>query len=526
MAAKYLAITLFFSLVVIKPVHDAYEVDDDKDGKTHHNKTVPRMDYDGLSTKRSIRLDSLHSMAPYIPEGFETDYLWMYLVFVYFFSIIALHMIISNTRKIIEIRQEYLGSQTTITDRTIRLSGIPKDLQSEDKIKAFMEELDIGKVESVTLCKNWKELDDMIYKRNDLLRRLEEAWTVHLGYRRIERNLETLPITQPLPPGPHVSGHDDEERGRLLDPNTQAHVTPYERERPKITLRYGKLWLQSKHVDAIDYYEEKLRVTDDGIRELRDKDFAPTRLAFVTMDSVAACQMAVQAVLDPSPLSLLANLSPAPADVIWPNTYLSRGHRMFRAWSITAVVAVLTVFWSALLVPVATALEVDTIKRVLPEFAKWLKHHTFAQSLVQTQLPTLLTSLLVVLVPYLYYWLSTLQGMISQGDIELSLISKNFFFTIFNFFVIFTVLGTAADFVKDLNDSLKDTTRIAWKLAQALQSRSNFYTNFIILQGLGLFPLRLLEIGSVFMYPIMLIGAKTPRGRIYVVRFASSRAYR
>jgi len=38
-----------------------------------------------------------------------------------------------------------------------------------------------------------------------------------------------------------------------------------------------------------------------------------------------------------------------------------------------------------------------------------------------------------------------------------------------------------------------------------------FYVNFIILQGLGLFPFRLLEIGSVSLYPIYLMGAKTPR---------------
>ena len=106
--------------------------------------------------------------------------------------------------------------------------------------------------------------------------------------------------------------------------------------------------------------------------------------------------------------------------------------------------------------------------------------------------------------------------MTSQGDVELSVISKNFFFTFFNFFIIFTVLGTASNFFKffkEFGDSLKDTTRIAWTLAQSLDTLLSFYVNFIILQGLGLFPLRLLEIGSVAMYPISLIGAKTPRGK-------------
>lgn len=514
MGAKFLTITLFFSLVVIKPVHDSFPDDDDIPGnKTGHHKNATLYGYD---LRRSINLQSLHAMAPFVPEDMETDYLWMYTVFVYLFSIVALYLITSGTRKVIEVRQEYLGSQTTITDRTIRLSGIPPQLQSEEKIKDFMEDLDIGKVESVTLCRNWKELDEKMIKRNDILRRLEEAWTVHLGYRRVERTLESLPVTQPAPPGPVVDAEtDDDERSRLMPSNGQPHVAPYARERPKTKIRFGRFKLQSKQVDAIDYYTEKLRKTDEDIRQLRQKEFEPTPLAFVTMDSVAACQTAVQAVLDPSPLQLIASLSPAPSDVVWPNTYLSRRTRMVRAWSITALIVVLTVFWSVILFPVAGALNTGTIRRVLPKFADVLEDHPNAKSLVTTQLPTLIISLFNVLVPYFYDWLSNCQGMTSQGDVELSVISKNFFFTFFNFFVIFTVLGTASNFYKffaEFGDSLKDTTRIAYTLALSLQKLLNFYVNFIILQGLGLFPFRLLEFGSVVTYPIGLIGAKTPRG--------------
>lgn len=105
--------------------------------------------------------------------------------------------------------------------------------------------------------------------------------------------------------------------------------------------------------------------------------------------------------------------------------------------------------------------------------------------------------------------------MTSQGDVELSLISKNFFFTFFNFFIVFTILGTASNFYdqyKDIEKNLRDTTRFAWQLAESLQKLLEFYTNFIILQGLGLFPFRLLEFGAVALYPIGLMGAKTPRG--------------
>ncbi len=107
--------------------------------------------------------------------------------------------------------------------------------------------------------------------------------------------------------------------------------------------------------------------------------------------------------------------------------------------------------------------------------------------------------------------------MISQGEVEMSLISKNFFFTFFNLFVVFTIFGTASNataarYRDTLGDSLKNTTSIAYTLANSLKDLVLLYINLIILQGLGLFPLRLLEFGSVALYPINLIGAKTPRG--------------
>lgn len=107
-----------------------------------------------------------------------------------------------------------------------------------------------------------------------------------------------------------------------------------------------------------------------------------------------------------------------------------------------------------------------------------------------------------------------MQGMTSQGDVELSVISKNFFFTFFNLFLVFTVFATASNFYglwENLRDVFKDTTTIAFALARSLEKLAPFYTNLIVLQGLGLFPFRLLEFGSVFLYPFQRMSAITPR---------------
>ncbi|WPH03763.1 DUF221-domain-containing protein [Acrodontium crateriforme] len=513
LAMKFLAITLFFSLIVIKPVHDANPDDAPEHNKTSHGLRNQHTPIHLFATKNSSR----NPWEDWVPQDFERDYLWMYVVFAYLFSGIAIYLITTETRRIIEVRQEYLGSQTTVTDRTIRLSGIPVHLQDEEKIKEFIESLDIGRVESVTLCRHWKELDQAIIARMETIRRLEEAHTIYQKNKMREARTASLPLVQGTQPAPLAETASDDAQGEDTPLNGTAilpPVTPYISIRPRTRIRESWFTLRGKQVDAIDYFQSKLDKADERIKQLRKSTFAPTPLAFITMDSVAACQMAIQAVLDPSPQQLIANQSPAPSDVIWQNTYLSRRSRVLRSWAVTGTIVLLTIFWSAIQVPIAGLLTTKSISAVLPQFGKFLEEHENIKSLVNTQLPTAIASLLTVIVPYLYYFLSWRQGMISQGDIELSTISKNFFFTFFNFFVVFTILGTASkfyQFFEKFGDALRNFQGTAYALALALARLLPFYVNFIILQGIGLFPFRLLEVGSVSLYPVYRMGAKTPR---------------
>ena len=282
--------TLFFSLVVILPVHihvgNGFLGHDKGKGETNNTafsiaQRVPVVELQQNSTQNGT--------SPY--PGFmavSTDYLWMYLGFVYLFSGVAVYLIIKETQKIIRIRQDYLGSQSTVTDRTIRLSGIPKQLRSEDMIKETVENLAIGKVDSVTLCRDWGELDDLMNERMGVLRKLETAWTIHLGYKR--------PL-KPSAPRPDQQRNGRDEESRLLDSNENDQEHVYAQDRPMTRIWYGFLNLQSRKIDAIDYYEERLRKLDEKIKSARDKEFKPTPLAFVTLDSTAAAVSKLKSIL-------------------------------------------------------------------------------------------------------------------------------------------------------------------------------------------------------------------------------------
>ncbi|OTA98191.1 hypothetical protein M426DRAFT_326190 [Hypoxylon sp. CI-4A] len=507
MSLRLFGTMLFFALAVLWPIHSTYDA-----GTTTPPGDSLETDPANLTLfpnfQPRLQTNLEHVLADE-PEDQSFTYLWSYLAFTWFFSFLTIYFMNSETTKVIKIRQDYLGTQSTITDRTFRLTGIPADIRSEEKIKEFVENLEIGHVRSVTLCRKWNEIDALMAQRQVILRKLEEAWSAYLAQQ---------PVLRPTPnewqPESQNGDNDEQaqESGRLL-PGDHSRGLITERERPRIRLRFGFFGLHNRRIDALDYYEEKLRRHDEKIRNARRKEYPPTDTAFVTMDSIAACQMAVQATVDPRPGQLLTKPAPAPSDVIWKNTYAPQYKRRLQSWAVTIFITFLSLIWLLPVAVLAQLLSICTIGNIFPQIAESLERHEITKAFVRTGLPTLVVSLLNILVPYLYDYLSNIQGMVSQGDVELSTISKNFFFIFFNIFVVYAVSGSAAlsEFWGIIRDSLGDTRTIAKKLAGSIQSLNSFYLNFIMLQGFGLLPFKLLQFGSISLYAIYRMGAKTPR---------------
>lgn len=470
------------------------------------------------------------------------SYLWTYVVFTYIFTFLTSYIMLRQTIKVLRVRQKYLGQQNSITDRTIRLSGIPPELRTESALKDYIETLGIGSVRSLELCRHWGALDEMFQRRKKIIRKLEHAWSSYLGptwrtdnLKNLDKNM-VLPFSEdnrissrsiPLGNNPADSDandgatyHDDIEQvseepnsphdnlSQIATTNAalQLGVTKHTKyKRPKE--RLGLWGIFGEEVDVIDYYTNELEMLDSQIELARKRYYTPTDTAFVTMDSVASAQMAAQAVLDPRPNRLLARPAPAPHDIIWNNLYMRRRERIIRTYTITIIIAILTV---VLIFPVsylASFLELKTIKRLRPALGKMIERSEWATTFVTGILPPLIFTLFNFLLPYLYWYLADLQGFVSYGEVELSVISKNFFYVFFNMFFVFTVAGNYWTF-------LKDTTQLAYKLAESLMKFSLFYIDLVILQGIAMFPLRLLQIGSILRIPFSIWWCQSPRDYI------------
>lgn len=528
MSIKILAVCVVFALTIISPVR--YKFTGRVDFPDGSEDDEPE-DF-GRFAKRGLR----SWLALLIKDGDQDDYelfLWMYTVFTYVFTFVVLYLLYRQTIKIIAMRQSYLGQQNSITDRTIKLSGIPPILREEEALRRHINSLGVGEVDSIVIVKEWNALNHLFAMRKWILRRLEVQWveyfeknglknTCDLSTSRISPSQgdtihldDSEPITDragspdsdtsALSTGSilnQIAEHLEDHLGYSNSVSELPLLTDDDQYRPKF--RKGLFRLFGPEVDSINYYNEQLEVLDKEIRRSRLREYPPSSTALITMKSVGQAQMLAQAVLDPKVNHLITSLAPAPHDIIWGNLCLARKERNLRITMVMVFIGLISVL---LVFPVrflSNFLNVKSISKVTPKLGEFLKGHRWAETLITGILPPYVFTIFNIVIPYFYIWITKRQGYTSHGDEELSSVSKNFFYIFVNLFLVFTLFGTV---------TLSDTApQIAYQLAQSLKKLSLFYVDFIILQGIGIFPYKLLLLGNLLKYPIgNLFWCKTPR---------------
>lgn len=412
--------------------------------------------------------DDMAVAGPPLDQNFAV-YLWVYPVFTYLFSVVVFAKLFQHTLDVIRTRQKYLALQNLITDRTIKLDGIPKRfVQKNDPaaLKRFVEDLGIGRVVDVKLLYDWSPLLSLFDRRNSLVRRLERLYSRYFGLNvdlYNDKAPRVLPMNAPEQPGVKTAlRRQIDDLARLL--------VQLDREIARIQDKYDP--------------STSTMPTDEGF------DILPS--AFVTMDSVALAQMAAQTVLDPRVYKLQVLLAPAAKDINWQNLKVSYGERTVKLYMITfAIILSYTVIFF-LVTSLSTLLDVKTISKFWPQLGQYIADSKWLSTFVTGVLPPVLFSLMNILFPYLYKYLTQHQGYSLSSEVEMLTLSKNFFFIFFILFLVFTITGTLWDYIT----SIGDTTRFAAQLAESLKKLLLFYVDLILLQGLAMFPVRLLQIGD------------------------------
>ncbi|KAK6885695.1 Calcium permeable stress-gated cation channel 1 [Candida tropicalis] len=527
MCIKILTIFLVFALVVISPIRYKFT------GRVDHD--YPDDNVNGTATFRTLARETTR-ISQSDSDGNGDDkgptyqqFLWLYTIFTYVFTFVVVYFLFQATNKIVNMRQKYLGSQNSVTDRTVKISGIPGSLRDEVTLARHIDSLNIGEVDSVLIVREWQNLNKLFKIRKRILRRLEESWVEYFEKNGLADKLELLALHPHVGESYHIENRytDVEPENDYSDWANQANelsagsITDQvsdngasssveslnrllnDESNTRPCFRKGWFGLFGPKVDAINYYSEKLEIIDKEIKRARMREYPATSNAFLTMKNVSQAQMLAQAVLDPKVNHLITNLAPAPHDIRWDNMSLTRQDRNIRIFMVTLFIGLMSVL---LVYPVrylASLLNTKSISKIWPSLGRAIKDHKWAKTLITGFLPTYLFTILNIVIPFFYVWISSRQGFLSHSDEELSSVSKNFFYIFVNLFLVFTTFGTA---------SLVDTTKIASDLARSLRDLSLFYVDFIILQGLGIFPFKLLLLGNLLRFLThSIFRCKTPR---------------
>ncbi|GAV29876.1 hypothetical protein PMKS-003382 [Pichia membranifaciens] len=388
---------------------------------------------------------------------------------------------------------------------------------NESDLKNHIQELQVGKVEQINFVYDYSPLVKLYEKRDSIVQSLEVLYSKTCG---IDINLFDsndiqsvhLKVNEKLipPSDDYILYNPDVNTSDLNEDKYYILAT----DSDKYNAKKKKCFKITKsNRELIDSYSRELVSISDEISLLRGKaDFTRLPIAFVTMDSVTDAQMAAQAVFSPKVFELITELAPAPLDVNWNNLLLDSKSVFLRK---NVIEFIIIVFSCLLIIPIryiTSLLNVNSIRKIWKEFGDYLIKHEKVRTAVTGLLPTYLFTIINVVLPYVISLLSNLQGLGSKGDVELSVIKKNFLYIFFNLFLVFTLFGTLSSY-KAL---LTDTTKIAPLLATSIKSLSLFYIDLILLQGLTMFPFKLLQIGDLctFFWSFV-INFKTRTPRLY-----------
>ncbi|KAF9070665.1 hypothetical protein BDP27DRAFT_1391889 [Rhodocollybia butyracea] len=495
MAFYLFSVCSFFAITALMPLNWKHnkKLGDDDDGNESDG------DWDTLFVSYSFE-PSKNSTLPMDDSwlGLISDantYLSVHLIFTYLFTGLALYFIYKNYRRFIRSRQLFsLELVHSIPARTVMVTNLPQHLRGERPLAEYFESMSMS-VESVSVVREVGSLEKLLRKRTKALLDLENAWAAYVGN----------PST--------VEEYDPENNAviNLIEPDVESGptarlVVPH-RQRP--TIRPG--WFKPR-VDALEYLEKQFSEIDEIVkRRRRTGKFKATKTAFVTFEKMSSAQIALQTAHAPSPFQCITYASPEPRDIIWANMTPSDHSLRIRDVLILAAIALLFFFWVIPIAALASLLSYEEIKKTLPWLASLIDKNDKVQALVQNSLPSVAMITLNALLPFALEGLTYLQGYRARSWIEYSLMKKYYLFLLFNVVFIFLVATTYWQLVRDLANF---PAKIPEKLAKALQSgrARNFFLSYAILQGLGIMPLQLLNLGVIIPRVMMrMFVTRTPR---------------
>lgn len=253
--------------------------------------------------------------------------------------------------------------------------------------------------------------------------------------------------------------------------------------------------------DTIAYCKEQIPILDKEVKSLQKKykTFTPKNSLFVEFENQYLAQLAFQSVSHHNPFRMYpAFTGIEPGDVYWANLRLFWWERIVRRFIAAVDVALVIIFWAVPVAFVGVVSNLTWLTNKLP----WLRfiynmNHKFL-GIITGVLPTMLLTVLNMLLPIFLRYMAKVSGSPSAQQIELYTHDSYFAYLIVNSFIVVALSSSASSTVTQI---IEKPTSAMSVLAKQLPVSSNFFISYIILQGLTITSGTLAQvIGFVIYY--------------------------
>ncbi|XP_051125332.1 CSC1-like protein ERD4 [Andrographis paniculata] len=274
------------------------------------------------------------------------------------------------------------------------------------------------------------------------------------------------------------------ERAEVIYSESKTTAKP-EGSRP--TTKTGFLSLIGKNVDAIDYYDAKIKklipkLESEQKATLKDRQRSAAIIFFNNRVTAAA---ASQSLHDTMVDNWTAMDAPQARDLIWSNLPKNFYERLIRQYIIYFIV-LLTIFFYMVPIGFISALTtLDNLKKLLP-FLKPVVEQPLIKTVLEAYLPQIALIVFLALLPSFLLFLSKAEGIPTRSHAERAAAGKYFYFSVLNVFIGVTLGSTLFDTFKEIEEHPKSIITI---LGNSLPGSATFFLTFVALKffvGYGL----------------------------------------
>lgn len=264
------------------------------------------------------------------------------------------------------------------------------------------------------------------------------------------------------------------------------------------TIKTGFLGLLGKRVDAIEYYNEKIKEIIPKLEAeqkitLKEKQLGAALVFFTSRVAAASAAQSLHAQLVDT---WTVSDAPESRELIWNNLNIKFFQRQIRQYVVYVIVALTIMFYMIPIGLISALTTLDNLKKILP-FLKPVINITALKTVLEAYLPQIALIVFLALLPKLLLFLSKTEGIPAVSHAVRAASGKYFYFTVLNVFIGVTVGGTLFKTFKSIE---KDPNSIVDVLANSLPGNATFFLTYVALQFFVGYGLELSRIVPLIIY--------------------------